>query len=376
MLRRSSRSLNKAMANAIPIHRDTERKPTMTTEVGNWLYKKETMQEFNRWCRARQVRAYGNVKMTSTIHFARCLRLTKDIAPGQAIITAPLSACFNFLVVAKEMYDCANTAFPLQLNWMNYNERLSFMKSACMYEFAQAGWMTRIVSLEESPFAPYIRYLMEDTRGREGISNGMSKEREEESGMLDHYLSEMATDACEDPEVFLEHFFRGLACLHLRSQPIEPEAVSFFMPGTNFFKVKANEMYVPTLVPLVDAVPQLEDDTHNTVLQFFPYKDVETLRSQCDELGIRFFEKGKEAPIVSEEVASGQGVVQKINVEHELMDPALLEGGGFVALRALRPLEEGDTLYLRRFPDVSVRANERMINAQVMDANRLLSREN
>lgn len=375
MFRRTSRSLSNAMGNALPIHRDTTRKPSITTEVGNWLYKKETMQEFNRWCRTRQVRAYGNVKMTSSIHFARCLRLTKDVAPGQAIITAPLSACFNFLVVAREMYDCATTAFPLQMNWMNYNERLAFMKSACIYEFAQAGWMTRIASLEESPFTPYIHYLMEDTRGREGISNGMSKEREEDSGVLDHYLSEMATDACEDPEDFLEHFFRGLACVHLRSQPIEPEAVAFFMPGTNFFKVKANEMYVPTLVPLVDAVPQLEDGSHNTVLEFFPFKDVETLRSQCDELRIRYFEKGKEPPIVEEEVPSGQGVTQRINLEHELMDSTLLQGGGFVALRALRPLEAGDVLYLRRYPDLSIRADEHMINAQVMDANRLLTRD-
>ncbi|KPA84235.1 putative mitochondrial hypothetical protein [Leptomonas pyrrhocoris] len=376
MLRRSARSLATALGSALPVHRDTTRKPTMSTEVGNWLYRKETMQEFNRWCRAHQVRAYGNVKMTSTIHFARCLRLTKSIAPGEAIVTAPLSACFNFLVVAREMFDSSNSTFPLQLNWMNYNERLSFMKSASICEFAQAGWMGRIASLEESPFAPYVRYLMEDTRGREGISNGMAREREEESGMLDHYLSEMATDACEEPEVFLEHFFRGLACLHLRSQPIEAEAVQYFMPGTNFFKVKASEMYVPTLVPLVDAVPQLEDGNHNTVVEYFPYKDVETLRSQCTELGIRFFEKGKEAPIVTEEAPSGQGVMQKINVEHELMDPALLRGGGFVALRALRPLEEGDVLYLRRFPDSLNRADQRKIDAQMMDANRLLSRDN
>ncbi|KPI89918.1 hypothetical protein ABL78_0990 [Leptomonas seymouri] len=375
MLRRSSQSLTKAMGNAIPLHRDTTRKPSISVEVGSWLYKRETMQEFNRWCRAHQVRAYGNVKITSTIHFARCLRLTRNIAPGQAIVTAPLSACFNFLVAAKEMFDCPSTAFPLQMNWMNYNERLSFMQSACVFEFAQAGWMTRIASLEESPFTPYIHYLMEDTRGREGISNGMSRERGEESGVLDHHLSEMATDACEEPEVFLEHFFRSLACLHLRSQPIEPEAVSYFMPGTNFFKAKASEMYVPTLVPLVDAVPQLEDGNHNTVLQFFPFRDVETLRSQCEELQILYFEKGKEAPIVTEEVQSGQGVTQSINVEHELMDPALLRGGGFVALRALRPLEAGDVLYIRRFPDLSIRASEHTINAQVMDANRLLSRD-
>ncbi|GET89870.1 hypothetical protein, conserved [Leishmania tarentolae] len=374
-MRRTWKTAGNAMGGGIPIHRDTTRKPRLVTEVGTWLYKKETMQNFSKWCRERQVRAYGNVKMTSTIHFARCLRASKPIMPGQAIITSPLSACFNFLTVAKEMYDCPSTAFPLQLNWINYNERLPFMRSACKYEFAQAGWMTRIASLEESAYTPYIHYLLEDTRGRDGISNGMGKEREEESGVLDHYLSEMATDACEDPEVFLENFFRGLACVHLRSQPIEAPAVEAFMPGTNFFKAKSSEMYVPTLVPLVDAVPQLENGSHNTVLEYYPYTDVATLRAQCEELNIPFFEKGKEEPIVAQETRTARGVAQHINVESELMDPALLKGGGFFALRALESLDVGDVLYLRRFPDVLNRAGERMMDAQVMEANRLLSRD-
>ncbi|CAJ1028182.1 conserved hypothetical protein [Leishmania braziliensis MHOM/BR/75/M2904] len=374
-MRRTFRTASNAMGGGFPIHRDTTRKPRLVTEVGTWLYKKETMQSFNQWCRERQVRAYGNVKMTSTIHFARCLRVSKPILPGQAIITSPLSACFNFLTVAKEMYDCPSTAFPLQLNWMNYNERLPFMRSACTYEFAQAGWMTRIVSLEESAYTPYVQYLFEDTRGRDGISNGMGKEREEESGVLDHYLSEMATDACEDPEVFLENFFRGLACVHLRSQPIEAAAVEAFIPGTNFFKAKSSEMCVPTLVPLVDAVPQLEDGSHNTVLEYFPYSDVAALRVQCEELLIPFFDKSKEELIVTQRTHAAQGVSRRISVEHELMDPALLEGGGFFALRALEPLGVGDVLYLRRFPDVGVRAGERKMEAQVMEANRLLSRD-
>ncbi|KAG5501565.1 hypothetical protein JKF63_03395 [Porcisia hertigi] len=374
-MRRTWLTASNAMGGGLPISRDTTRKPRLVTEVGTWRYKKKTMEDFSQWCRARQVRAYGNVKMTSTIHFSRCLRAAKPISPGQVIITCPLSACFNFLTVAKEMYDCSSTVFPLQLNWMNYNERLFFMKSACTYEFAQAGWMTRIASLEESVYTPYVNYLFEDTRGRDGISNGMGKEREEDSGVLDHYLSEMATDACEDPEVFLENFFRGLACVHLRSQPIEAAAVEAFIPGTNFFKAKSSEMYVPTLVPLVDAVPQLEDGSHNTVLEYCPCSDTATIRAQCDKLQIPYFEKGREEPIVTEEAHTARGVSQKINMEHELMDSSLLNGGGFFALRALAPLAVGDVLYLRRFPDAGGRAGERMMNAQVMEANRLLSRD-
>ncbi|KAG5475449.1 hypothetical protein LSCM1_03569 [Leishmania martiniquensis] len=374
-MRRTSPAASSAMGGGLPIHRETTRKPRLVTEVGTWLYKKETMVRFGAWCRGRQVRAYGNVKMTSTVHFARCLRASKPILPGQAIITSPLSACFNFLTVAKEMYDCPSTAFPLQLNWMNYNERLPFMQSACMFEFAQAGWMARIASLEESAYTPYVHYLFEDTRGRDGISNGMGKEREEESGMVDHYLSEMATDACEDPEVFLENFFRGLACVHLRSQPIEAAAVESFIPGTNFFKAKSSEMYVPTLVPLVDAIPQLEDGSHNTVLEYYPYSDVATLRAQCEELQIPFFEKGKEEPRVTQETRTVRGVSQTISAEHELMDPALLAGGGFFALRALQPLSVGDVLYLRRYPDVGCRGGERMMGAQMMEANRLLTHQ-
>ncbi|KAK7197761.1 hypothetical protein NESM_000728500 [Novymonas esmeraldas] len=374
-MRRTARVASSAVTGGFPVNRDTLRKPRITTEVGTWLYKKETMVRFHQWCRERQVRAYGNVRMTSTIHFARCLRVTRSIAPGQAIITSPLSACFNFLRVAQEMYDCPSTAFPLQLNWMNYNERLPFMRSASMWEFAEAGWMTRIASLEESPFTPYVHYLYEDTRGRDGISNGMGKEREEDSGVLDHHLSEMATDACEDPEVFLENFFRGLACVHLRSQPIEVGAVTACMPGTNFFKAKASDMHVPTLVPLVDAVPQLEDGSHNTVLEYFPYSDLATLRRQCTELQIPFFHTGQESTAVAQEGRTAQGLTQTINTEHVLMDPALLKGGGFLALRALQPLEAGDVLYLRRYPDVAERAGQRMIDAQVMEANRLLSRD-
>lgn len=363
---------------AFPVHRDTTQKPQLVTEVGAWLYTQEKTEAFHKWCRAFQVRAYGNIKMTSTMHFARCLRATRRLAPGQAIITCPLSSTFNFLVVAKEMGDAASSGsgFPLQLNWMNYDERLPYMKSACTFEFAQAGWMTRIASLEESPFTPYIQYLFEDTRGRDGISNGMTKEREEESGLLDHFLSEMSTDACEDPDVFLENFFRGLACLHLRSQPIEAVAIAAYIPGTNFFKAKAAEMYVPTLIPLVDAIPQLEDGLHNTVLEYFPFTGEAALRRQCEELQLPPSEEAREESVGEAEAPLPGGVAPlRRSEEQQRMNMRGLQGSGFYALRALRPIEEGDLLYLRRFPTIPSDMENQEMNARVLDANRMLSRQ-
>lgn len=55
--------------------------------------------------------------------------------------------------------------------------------------------MARIVSLDESPLSPYMHYLMQDTRGRDGVSAGLSKERGDEIGPVDVLLSEMATEA-------------------------------------------------------------------------------------------------------------------------------------------------------------------------------------
>lgn len=363
-----------AFQSAFPVHRDTDKQPRITVETGVWLYHKETSEAFQQWCRERQVRAYGNIRITTTPQFARCLRVAKPLEPGQAIITCPASACYNMLTVAKEQTDCPASGFPLQLNWMNYNERLPYLKSTCVYEVAMAGWLARVVSLEESPFTPYIKFLLEDTRGKDGISNGISREREDAGGMLDVVLSEMATDACEEPEVFLENFFRGLAAVFLRSQPIEPEVIEYYIPGTNFFKAKAREMFVPTLIPLLDCVPQMEDGSHNAMVQFFPYKGDDVLREQCRELQIPFFERGG-TPLELTYEETAQGLMQKSNMDQELMDPALLRGAGFFALRAMQPLEVGDVLFVRRFPREGMNVED-AVKANMTEAARLMSHHN
>lgn len=343
---------------AFPVHRDTSKVPRMLKEVGTWLHRPETVDAFRVWCKANYVRGHNNVKVVSSMHYARCLRAARHIRPGQAIITCPHTACFNFLVVAREMYNLNGAAtthsFPLEVNWMNYDERCTFLRGASVAEMVLAGWMCRIVSLEESSFTPYIRWLLEDTRGRDGIANGMSKERGEDGGLVDHYFSEMATDACEDPEVFLEHLFRSFAALHLRAVPIEPAAIRLFIPGTNFFKAKAEDMFVPTLIPLVDAVPQVEDGTHNTVVEYFPHEKGgrrEALLQRCREL----FLPEDEAPLME------AGMSQS-------------GGGGFFALRALCPIEEGDHLYLRGVPKLGDAEQESM-TARVMEANRLMNND-
>ncbi|ORC87158.1 uncharacterized protein TM35_000231290 [Trypanosoma theileri] len=340
---------------AFSVHRDTTKTPRMVKEVGTWLYRQETVDAFRVWCKANYVRGNGNVRVVSSIHYARCLRAAQHLRPGQAILTCPYTACFNFLVVARDMYNLNSNHithnFPLEVNWMNYNERCSFLHGASISEMVLAGWMCRIASLEESSFTPYIKWLLEDTRGRDGIANGVSKERGDESGLVDHYFSEMATDACEDPEVFLENLFRSFAALHLRAVPIEPEAIRLFIPGTNFFKASADDMFVPTLIPLIDAVPQVEDGLHNTIVQFFPYNDdKEALKQQCREM------------FLSEE--------ETLAVEKSLPN----SGGGFFALRALCPIEKGDYLYLRGMPKLGDAEQESM-TVKVMEANRLMNND-
>ncbi|KAH8616532.1 hypothetical protein ERJ75_000470600 [Trypanosoma vivax] len=329
---------------------------------GTWLYRKETVDCFREWCAANGVRGSGNIKVVSTMHYARCLRAARHIRPGQAIITLPYTACFNFLVVAKEMYgtdnnpSCSSHNFPLEVNWMNYDERCSFLRSASVSELVTAGWMCRIASLEESRFTPYIRWLLEDTRGRDGVANGVSRERGEESGLVDHYFSEMATDACEDPEVFLENMFLSLAALHLRAVPIDGAAVQLYIPGTNFSKARVEDMFVPTLMPLIDAVPQLEDGSHNTVVEYFSFTSEENLCRQCDEL------------FLSKEGTDGMKVLFRGQAS------AGGKSGGFFALRALCPIDEGDHLYLRGVPKLGSPEQEAM-TARLMEANRLLNND-
>ncbi|CCW63627.1 unnamed protein product [Phytomonas sp. EM1] len=361
-------------ATPFPVHRDTLKYPKIVTEVGTWHYKKESMSEFQNWCRNHQVRAYGNIKIASDLHFARCLRASKTIYPGQAIITCPYSACFNFLTVAKEIHSASSCTFPIQFDWINYNDRLPYLKSTATYELAMVGWMVRIASLEDSPFTPYIKYLLEDTRGRDGVASGISREREDASGMIDHYFSEMATEACEDPEVFLENLFISFACIRMRTQPIETEAVKAYIPGTNFFKAKAEKMFVPTLMPLIDTVVQREDGFHNTLVQYFPFKDSKTLELQCEELQIPCPKRDEELTVVSEQ-CTPLGIEKVVNLDHNPMDKTLLVGGGFFALRALQVIEKGELLYVRQYP-FEGDAEDRQMHSNIMEATRLLSHHN
>jgi hypothetical protein len=301
---------------------ETGNKTKLQFERGTWNYTEETTKGFQRWCDERQVRSYSNIKVCGSDEFARCTRLTKLVYPGQAIITVPLSACFNFLTVAREMFDRQNT-FPIHLSWMDYDLRVDYLPSMARWELAQAGWMCRINSLEDSPATPFIKWILEDTRGRDGVSQGVNKEREEKASILDNILTEMVCDSCEEGEPFLESLFTSIASLNLRSVPIEAEAIDHFLPGTNFFKAKIRDMYVPTLMPLIDAVPQIEGDYyHNCLVEYFPFTGEDSLRTTCRD-------------------------VLDIPVE---MDSNMLEKcGGFFALRAMRRLEPGSCLFNRRF---------------------------
>ena len=319
-------------------------RPNVKFERGTWHYTRETTEGFQRWCEERQVRSYNNLKVAGTPEFCRCLRSRRLVLPGEAIITVPLSACFNFLVASKEMFDAQNT-FPLPLSWMDYDLRLEYLPSVARWELALAGWMNRIHSLEDSPFTPYIKWLYEDSRGRDGAGTAINQEREQKASMLDNVLTDMVVDGCDEGDNFLENLFRGLACAGLRAVPIEPEAIVPFLPGTNFFKAKVRDMHVPTLMPLIDAVPQLEgEDYPNTLVQYFPFEGAAKLAQSCAEMSI---------PVE--------------------MDANLLEKcGGFFALRAMTRIEPGAHFYLRRF--VSLKAADKD-QFNMLHANQMLSRD-
>lgn len=348
MLRRSS--LRRAVFTE---NRDSTKKPQLRKEVGTWLYKKETVERFQLWCKQNGVRAFNNIRITSSAQYARCLRAAKDIGPGEAIIVAPHRACFNFLVAVQEMFATQHN-FPVTVNWMNHNIRVPYLLGASHSELAMAGWMTRIHSLEDSRFTPYVKWLLEDTRGRDGVSQGISKERGEETSYVDQIFSELATDACEDPEVWLEHLFRSFAAIHLRGVVVETAAIEPLLDGTDFFKTKANEIYCQTLMPLIDAVPQVENGLHNVLVDYYPgnvCSDERKLKGVCHDLQIPYSEL---------DLLPGS--------------PAMIPQRGFFALRAITRIQEGDYLYIRGLPK-GINPEEDAATANMIEATRLMDNE-
>lgn len=313
--------------------------PKVSKEVGTWLYTKEQTDAFTKFCTARHVKARGNTRVASSQQFARALRTTKPLFPGDGIITLPLNAGFNFLSVAKLMYDTPHT-FPLQVNWMNWNQRVRSLKGAATHELVTAGWMCRIHSMAEQPWAPYISWLLSDTSGRQGIANGICQDRGDNNGDLDQLLTEMANDGCDEAEDFLENFFRSVACLMTRTIPIETRAIDHFLPGTNFFKAKAHELFVPTFFPLLDCVPHMENGMHNCLVDYFPPSEANN--ALCRELSIP---------------------------EGEFDHDAFRESG-VVVLRALEALPRGEYVTVRSWPKTERHDEERISNT-IMETTRV-----
>lgn len=307
---------------------EKDRPPKAQYEVGVWNFSPEKMRNFSRWCQKRNVRAYKNVKIAGTAEYARCLRALKDLAPGQAIITAPPSACFNFLVAARQQMESPN-GYPIQLDWMNWDRRLDCIRGSSHAEFGTAGWMVRSIALQEEPFHEYFQWLIDDSRNKDGVAQGISKEKGDESPQLDMLLSQMASDSCEEPEIFLENFFHCYAALMCRGLPIEPHGIEVFMSGTTFFKSKIDELFVPTLVPFVDCVPHKENGGHNTFLEFITPERLVTERD---------------------------ALMYDLGLDNSEL--AVYEKEGFFALRSIGVIEQGEMLYARGWPKMGVAAEK------------------
>lgn len=395
-----------------------DRRMHIRKEVGTWLYSKKSFDRFTQWCEKHHVKARSNVKITTTNEHARCLRATKELFPGQAIITAPLSSSMNFLTVTKQMFQVPNS-FPVQCNWMNWNERLRHLPGAAMHELVLAGWLSRAVSQgqqtdmdpglvsqmmnlehrhnvneddeegsgssrgrepqgvvtprkrnshcdldDEDPFEDYARWLVQDTSGREGAVGGIGKERGDMNPALDDIFMSMANDAGEEPDVYMEHFFRLVAAVALRTQPIDARAVEALLPGTNFFKAKASDLFVPTFVPLVDCVPHVDDFSHNVMLDFFLPADFETTSASP-------VPTARQPP--SEELLADL-CLTAAEVTHAMLHATAAKGTpqGMFALRAIRYIEAGEVLTIRGWPKTPEADNEK-VTGHIMEQSRMMN---
>lgn len=313
----------------VPRSADETRVPKVVYESGEWAFSKEKMSRFAAWCKQHHVRANQNIKISSTEQFARCARAAKNLAPGQAIVTAPPSACFNFLVASRQQLEAPN-GFPIQIDWLNWNKRMPFLRSQSYGDFGTAGWMTRALLLEEKPFAEYFSWLCDDSRNKNGISQGIAREKGDDNPNLDMLLSQMVADACEEGDVFLDKFFTCNAALLSRSVLIEEHAISCFLNGTTFFKSRIGDLFVPTLIPFVDCCPHREDGRHNCMVDFIPGERV------------------REAlPFVAREMQVDEAQLQDYAAE------------GFFALRPTGPIEQGDVLFVRGWPKLGEGAQSR-----------------
>jgi hypothetical protein len=344
MLRRSARR-GQAGVMATPTGSDfREAKPMMKKEVGMWLYKHPEMAAFHALCKKLNVKARGNVKITTTNQHARCLKATKAIAPGHAIITAPLEASFNFLVCSKQMYDVSNM-FEHQITWQNWNRRMPFLHGASTAEFVTAGWMTRMLSRDDhGHWATYMKWLIDDTTGRDGVASGIARERGDACPALDSALSVMADDSGEDLTEFLENWYRALACLMLRSYPVDARVIGEQLAGTSFLRTTAGDLFVPTLIPLMDCVHITEVPIHNTMLDYHTAAELRADAALVDALGL-----------AAKDVA-----------------PGVIGEKGMFSLRAMEALEPGDVLCHRSFPKMDPQGNE-TLDAIIHDNARLVN---
>lgn len=431
-----------------------ERRLNIRKDVGTWLYNKASFDRYCRWCEENHVRARGNVKITTTEDQARCLRVLKPIAPGQAIVTAPISSTINFLTISRRMFDVPNT-FPLQCSWMNWNERMHCLPGAAVHEMVTAGWMGRTISQSQqaddpmppiplgdtskssfmqppapapkkenqysttcSPVNPratlhrseldgrdphetYMRWLVQDTTGRDGAMGGISRERGDKSTVLDDILMSMCNDAGEEPDIFMEHFFRLIAAIALRTQPLDERAIALQLPGTNFWKATSDQLFVPTFVPLVDCVPHREDGSHNTLLDFYiptdfmaagqGNRDFEadpsqlpaglsktTVMGNSEEAdGRRTLREKMELRRLQRTDADVQALISELQLPTaDLIGPqagtTTFSGGGMFALRALRELSPGDLLTIRGWPKTPDKDQEG-VSAMLMEQSRQIN---
>ena len=184
---------------------------------------------------------------------------------------------------------------------------------------------------------------MEDTSGRDGIANGVTKERGDDNHQFDEVISHMSFDSGEEAEDFIENVFRAIAAFMLRSVPVDERVIELQKGGTNLQKVPSSELFVPTLIPLMDCCPQREDGLHTAMVEYYSTDDLQT---------------------------KGKGICADLGIKEEEVDERLIGDKGMFALRALEELEDGQFVTLRGWPKTPQTDNE-SIQSQLLDQTRM-----
>eukprot|EP00760_Papus_ankaliazontas_P002982 PhM_4_TR11363/c0_g1_i1/m.58916 len=303
-------------------------------ELGMWKNDKEETAGFLRWCSRNCVQLRG-AKVTSCSDWARCLRATSHIPPGGPIVIAPLRTAFNFLVCVRHHLDKPNY-YPFTCTSNNWNELVRPMPGLATHELYTSGWLARHYFDDEAFFHPYARWLAQDTTGKNSMMQGIATFREDAGVVvIDDLFAKLANEAGIEQDDYMDPFLKCMASVLGRSYPLDVNAIEESLHGTGFFSMYAPYLSVPTLVPLVDCIPNIADGAHNVACGFYSRRNSNDVDIMKEVFGL-------------------------VNADQE----------SYFVVRALREIQPGDFITQRDWPRATIVED---YQSKVVEAQRMQS---